>query len=115
MVQHLYMGRSPPMFTEMRVLHQPIGDDHLVMELGMNFRTADDMRAILAVKLTKRLGFGMWAKLSLLGMHVEGKQLARELSIASTFAISGGFMSCKVLRLQMGEEPKAANEDRRVD
>ncbi|KAH7846225.1 hypothetical protein Vadar_011421 [Vaccinium darrowii] len=46
-VQHLYIGRSPPMFTEMRVLHQPTGDDHLVMELGMNFHAADDMRAML--------------------------------------------------------------------
>ncbi|KAF3660854.1 C2 domain-containing protein isoform X1 [Capsicum chacoense] len=74
-IQHLYMGSSPPMFTEMRVLRESTGDDHLVLELGMNFRAADDMRAILAVKLRKRLGFGMWAKLHLLGMHVEGKVL----------------------------------------
>ncbi|KAL7186101.1 hypothetical protein ACSBR2_027957 [Camellia fascicularis] len=72
-VQHLYMGRSPPMITKMRVLQQSTSDDHLVLELGMNFRTADDMSAILAVKLRKRLGFGMWVKLHLLGMHVEGK------------------------------------------
>lgn len=39
----------------------------------MNFCTADDMNAVLAVKLRRRLGFGMWAKLHLLGMHVEGK------------------------------------------
>ena len=44
-----------------------------VLELGMNFLTADDMSAILAVKLRKRLGFGMWAKLHITGMHVEGK------------------------------------------
>lgn len=44
-----------------------------VLELGMNFRAADDMSAILSVKMRKRLGFGMWAKLHLLGMHVEGK------------------------------------------
>ncbi|CAL5393103.1 unnamed protein product [Camellia sinensis] len=71
---HLYMGRSPPVFTEMRVLHQTTDDDHLVLGLGMNFRTADDMSAILAVKLSKRLGFGMRAKLHLMGMHVEGKE-----------------------------------------
>ncbi|CAI9088918.1 OLC1v1023380C1 [Oldenlandia corymbosa var. corymbosa] len=75
LVQHLYLGRSPPMFTEMRVLRQSNNDDHLVLELGMNFRTADDMSAILAVKLKKRLGLGMWAKLHLLGMHIEGKAL----------------------------------------
>ncbi|XP_028124101.1 uncharacterized protein LOC114321156 [Camellia sinensis] len=75
-VQHLYMGRSPPVFTEMRVLHQTTDDDHLVLELGMNFRTADDMSAILAVKLSKRLGFGMREKLHLMGMHVEGKMAA---------------------------------------
>nr|XP_043630798.1 C2 domain-containing protein At1g53590-like [Erigeron canadensis] len=74
-VQSLYLGRSPPMFTEMRVCRQSTGDDHLVLEVGMNFRTADDMNATLAVKLTRRLGFGMWAKLHLTGMHLEGKVL----------------------------------------
>ncbi|XP_023536204.1 C2 domain-containing protein At1g53590-like isoform X1 [Cucurbita pepo subsp. pepo] len=74
-VQHLYLGRNPPMFTEMRVLREPSEDDHLVLELGMNFLTADDMSAILGVKLRKRLGFGMWAKLHLTGLHVEGKVL----------------------------------------
>ncbi|KAI4323116.1 hypothetical protein L6164_022747 [Bauhinia variegata] len=73
-VQHLYLGRNPPLFTEMRVLRQ-ISDDHLVLELGMNFLTADDMSAIFAVKLRKALGFGMWAKLHITGMHVEGKVL----------------------------------------
>ncbi|KAL1537619.1 acetolactate synthase [Salvia divinorum] len=74
-IQHLYLGRTPPMFTEMRVLGHSNGDDHLVLELGMNFRTADDMSAILGVKLSKRLGFGMYTKLHMLGMHVEGKVL----------------------------------------
>nr|GEX70606.1 C2 domain-containing protein At1g53590-like [Tanacetum cinerariifolium] len=74
-VQNLYLGRSPPMFTEIRVCRQSSGDDHLVLELGMNFQTAEDMNAILAVKLTKRLVFGMWTKMHLTGMHVEGKVL----------------------------------------
>ncbi|XP_050218084.1 C2 domain-containing protein At1g53590-like isoform X2 [Mercurialis annua] len=74
-VQHMYLGRNPPLFTEMRVLHQCSGDDHLVMELGMNFCTADDMSAVLAVKLRRRLGFGMWTKLHMTAMHVEGKVL----------------------------------------
>ncbi|XP_023756519.1 C2 domain-containing protein At1g53590 [Lactuca sativa] len=74
-VQNIYLGRSPPMFTDMRVCRQSTGDDHLVLELGMNFRTAEDMNAILAVKLTKRLGFGMWTKMHLTGMHIEGKVL----------------------------------------
>ncbi|XP_025981409.1 C2 domain-containing protein At1g53590-like isoform X1 [Glycine soja] len=73
-VQHLYLGRNPPLITEVRVLRQS-DDDHLVLELGLNFLTADDMSAILAVKLRKRLGFGMWAKLHITGMHVEGKVL----------------------------------------
>ncbi|KAK1320106.1 C2 domain-containing protein [Acorus calamus] len=74
-VQHLYLGRNPPMFTEIRVLHESADDDHLVLELGMNFLSADDMSAILAVQLRKRLGFGMWAKMHITGMHVEGKVL----------------------------------------
>ncbi|KFK38816.1 hypothetical protein AALP_AA3G164100 [Arabis alpina] len=75
LIQHLYLGRNPPLLTDVRVLRQSTGDDHLVLELGMNFLTADDMSAILAVKLRKRLGFGMWTKLHLTGMHVEGKVL----------------------------------------
>lgn len=74
-VQQLYLGRCPPVFTYMRVLHQSNDDDHLVLELGMDFLTADDMGALLAVKLRKSIGFGMSAKLHLLGMHVEGKVL----------------------------------------
>ncbi|TQD85531.1 hypothetical protein C1H46_028897 [Malus baccata] len=74
-VQHLYLGRNAPILTDMRVVRQSTDDDHLVLELGLNFLTADDMIAILAVKLRKRLGFGMWAKLNITGMHVEGKVL----------------------------------------
>ncbi|CAL1386216.1 unnamed protein product [Linum trigynum] len=74
-VQHLYMGRNPPMFTEVRVLRQCTGDDHLALEMGMRFCTADDMLAVLAVKLRRRLGFGMWTKLHITGMQVEGKVL----------------------------------------
>ncbi|KAM7260703.1 hypothetical protein ACFE04_011376 [Oxalis oulophora] len=74
-IRHLYMGRHPPIFTEMRVLQESAGDDHLVLELGMNFLAADDMNAVLDIKLRKRLGFGMWAKMHITGMHIEGKVL----------------------------------------
>lgn len=56
-----------------------------VLELGMNFLAADDMSAILAVKLRKRLGFGMWTKLHLTGMHVEGKVVQLSLSKRNLF------------------------------
>ncbi|KAI3966899.1 hypothetical protein MKW92_012964 [Papaver armeniacum] len=72
-VQELYLGRNPPMITEMRVVRQSSDDDHLVLELGINFLTAEDMSALIAVKLRRRLGFGMWTKLHMTGMHVEGK------------------------------------------
>uniref|UniRef100_A0A7N0TJF8 C2 domain-containing protein n=2 Tax=Kalanchoe fedtschenkoi TaxID=63787 RepID=A0A7N0TJF8_KALFE len=74
-VQQLYMGRNPPLITDMRVLNQTAGDDHLVLQLGLNFVTAEDMLAVLDVKLRKRLGFGMWAKMHITGMHIEGKVL----------------------------------------
>ncbi|GAB4846690.1 hypothetical protein Ancab_025696 [Ancistrocladus abbreviatus] len=74
-VNHLYLGRTPPMFTEMRILRQSIDDEHLILELGLNFLTADDMSAILAVKLQEGLGFGMSANMHLTSMHVEGKVL----------------------------------------
>ncbi|KAE8720383.1 C2 domain-containing protein [Hibiscus syriacus] len=74
-VQQLYLGRNAPLITEMRVLHQWSDDDDLVLELGLNFLTAEDMSAVLAVKLRKRLGFGMWAKLNITRMHIEAKVL----------------------------------------
>ncbi|KAJ8626811.1 hypothetical protein MRB53_020118 [Persea americana] len=74
-VQELCLGRNPPMFTEMRALRHSTDDDHLVLELGMCFLSADDMSAILAVKLRKRLGFGIWTKMHITGIHMEGKVL----------------------------------------
>ncbi|XP_047177719.1 C2 domain-containing protein At1g53590 isoform X3 [Vigna umbellata] len=66
-----------------------------VLELGMNFRSADDMSAILAVKLRKRLGFGMWAKLHITGMHVEGKVLVG-VKFLSTWPFLGRLRVCFV-------------------
>ncbi|KAJ1269970.1 hypothetical protein BS78_06G019000 [Paspalum vaginatum] len=74
-IQSLYLGRKPPMFTEIRVVSQPSDDDHLVLEIGMNFLSADDMNARMAVQLRKRLGFGIKTNMHITGMHVEGKVL----------------------------------------
>nr|CAD1839214.1 unnamed protein product [Ananas comosus var. bracteatus] len=74
-IQNLYLGRNPPLFTDIRVLAQQADDDHLVLELGLNFMSAEDMSAILAVQLRKRLGFGITANMHVTGMHVEGKVL----------------------------------------
>ncbi|XP_042489735.1 C2 domain-containing protein At1g53590-like isoform X2 [Macadamia integrifolia] len=75
MVQHLYLGRNPPRLTDIRVLRQCGDGDHLVLELGMNFLSGNDMSGIFSVKLRKTLGFGIRAKLHVTGMHVEGKVL----------------------------------------
>uniref|UniRef100_A0ACD5XSS2 Uncharacterized protein n=2 Tax=Avena sativa TaxID=4498 RepID=A0ACD5XSS2_AVESA len=74
-IQNLYLGRNPPMFTDIRVVSQSADDDHLVLEIGMNFLAADDMDARMAVQLRKRLGFGITANMHITGMHVEGKVL----------------------------------------
>ncbi|CAO2175261.1 unnamed protein product [Urochloa humidicola] len=74
-VQELYMGRNPPMFTSMRVLPDTSDDDHLVLELGMNFLSAEDMSVVLAMQLHKSVGLGMTANMHLTSMHVEGKVL----------------------------------------
>jgi hypothetical protein len=44
-----------------------------VLEIGMNFLSADDMDARMAVQLRKRLGFGITTNMHITGMHVEGK------------------------------------------
>jgi len=72
-IQSLYLGRNPPMFTDIRVVRQSTDDDHLVLEIGMNFLSADDMDARMAVQLRKRVGFGITANMHITGMHVEGK------------------------------------------
>ncbi|PNT70238.1 hypothetical protein BRADI_2g08500v3 [Brachypodium distachyon] len=74
-VQELYMGRDPPIFTSMRVLPETSDDDHLVLELGMNFLSAEDMSVVLAMQLHKSVGLGMTANMHLTRMHVEGKVL----------------------------------------
>ncbi|KAL8153231.1 hypothetical protein V2J09_010991 [Rumex salicifolius] len=74
-IERLYLGRKPPIFTEMRVLRESSDDDHLVLELGLNFLTADDMTAILAAKLQETIGFGIVVKMHITSMHVEGKVL----------------------------------------
>nr|CAD1842478.1 unnamed protein product [Ananas comosus var. bracteatus] len=74
-MQHLYLGRNPPMFTGIRVIGESTDDDHLVLELGINFASAEDMSAILAVQLHQMIGFGMTTNLHITGMHVEGKVL----------------------------------------
>lgn len=74
-IQSLYLGRNPPMFTDIRVVSQSTDDDHLVLEIGMNFLSADDMDARMAVQLRKRLGFGITTNMHITGMHVEGKVL----------------------------------------
>lgn len=72
-IQQLYLGRNPPVFTEMRALSHSSDDDHLVLDLGLSFLSAEDMSAVLSVQMRKRLGFGMWANLHVTGMHLEGK------------------------------------------
>lgn len=72
-IQQLYLGRNPPVFTEMRALSHSSEDDHLVLDLGLSFLSAEDMSAVLSVQMRKRLGFGMRANLHVTGMHVEGK------------------------------------------
>ncbi|KAE8691836.1 C2 domain-containing protein [Hibiscus syriacus] len=72
-VQHLYLGRNAPLITEIRVLHQWSDDDDVVRSMI----SAEDMSAVLAVKLRKRLGFEMGAKLNIIRMHVKAKVLIK--------------------------------------
>lgn len=69
------MGRNSPLFTSMRVLPETSDDDHLVLEIGMNFLSAEDMSAVLSMQLHKSVGLGMTANMHLTSMHVEGKIL----------------------------------------
>uniref|UniRef100_A0A0D9Y5X9 C2 domain-containing protein n=2 Tax=Oryza glumipatula TaxID=40148 RepID=A0A0D9Y5X9_9ORYZ len=69
-VQELYMGRNSPLFTSMRVLPETSDDDHLVLEIGMNFLSAEDMSAVLSMQLHKSVGLGMTANMHLTSMHI---------------------------------------------
>nr|CAB3446510.1 unnamed protein product [Digitaria exilis] len=69
------------MFTDIRVVRQSTDDDHLI---GMNFLSADDMDARMAVQLRKRLGFGITANMHITGMHVEGKDRMLDVAFGQT-------------------------------
>ncbi|XP_062188558.1 C2 domain-containing protein At1g53590-like isoform X3 [Phragmites australis] len=83
-IQELYMGRNPPMFTSMRVLPETSDDDHLVLEIGMNFLSAEDMSVVLAMQLHKSVGLGMTANMHLTSMHVEGKDKLMDTAFGQT-------------------------------
>lgn len=51
-VQHLYLGRTAPMFTEMRVLRQSTGDDHLVC-LTFSSVLANSFHVLFVVAVVK--------------------------------------------------------------
>lgn len=97
-IQHLYLGRNPPVFTEIRALNQSEDDDHMVLDMGMTFHSAEDMSAVIAVQLRKRLGFGMWAKLHVTGMQVEGK-------VRVGMKVLGEWPFLKRLRISFEEVP----------
>ncbi|KAG0459894.1 hypothetical protein HPP92_023022 [Vanilla planifolia] len=56
------------MFTEIQVLRKSHDDYHLVC----CFILKDDMNAVLAVKLRRRLGFGMWSKMTIKPIFYHG-------------------------------------------
>ncbi|XP_057854356.2 C2 domain-containing protein At1g53590 [Cryptomeria japonica] len=97
-IQHLYLGRSPPVFTEIRSLSKSEDDDHMVLDMGMTFHSAEDMSAVIAVQLRKRLGFGMWAKLHVTGMQLEGK-------VRVGMKVLGEWPFLKRLRISFEEVP----------
>ncbi|KAM5552680.1 hypothetical protein ABKV19_025077, partial [Rosa sericea] len=61
------------MLTEMRVLCQSTGDNHLVLDLGINFLTADDMLGILAIKLKKGSALEFGQSCILLACMLKGR------------------------------------------
>lgn len=50
-----------------------VPSDGQVLEIGMNFLSAEDMSAVLSMQLHKSVGLGMTANMHLTSMHVEGK------------------------------------------
>eukprot|EP00249_Psilotum_nudum_P017241 c26229_g1_i1 orf=519-2684(-) len=72
-LRHLNLGKNPPIFTEIRALDHLADDDHLGMELGMDFSAAEDMSAVLAVQMRRRLGLGIWTTINISKLQLEGK------------------------------------------
>ncbi|XP_048134072.1 C2 domain-containing protein At1g53590-like [Rhodamnia argentea] len=75
LVQCLCLGSNPPTFTEVHVFRNSHENEGWVIEVGINFCAVDHMRSILAIKLRDRLGRGMWVKLDMKNLYVDGKVL----------------------------------------
>ncbi|CAM6104983.1 unnamed protein product [Calypogeia fissa] len=71
-LQKLYLGKNPPVFTLFRAGRNPTDGDHLVLEMAMNFSSSKDMQAALAVQMRKRLGFGIWTSIHISNIQIEG-------------------------------------------
>lgn len=61
------------MFTGVRTLEQTFDDDHLVMDLCLDFLAAEDMDAVLTVQMRRRLGLGISTNIHISRLHIEGK------------------------------------------
>ncbi|KAH9534804.1 hypothetical protein CY35_17G022800 [Sphagnum magellanicum] len=72
-VQHLYLGKNPPIITMVRALEDCVDGDHLMMEAAMEFGASQDMSAVLAVQIRRRLGLGIWTSFHISNVHLEGK------------------------------------------
>ncbi|CAM6013078.1 unnamed protein product [Sphagnum balticum] len=72
-VQHLFLGKNPPIITMIRALEDSVDGDHLMMEAAMEFGASQDMSAVLAVQIRRRLGLGIWTSFHISNVHLEGK------------------------------------------
>ncbi|KAG0608752.1 hypothetical protein M758_8G129600 [Ceratodon purpureus] len=72
-LQNLSLGKTPPTVTMVRLLPETSEGDDLAVEASLEWNAAKDMAAVLAVKVRRRLGLGMWATLHLCNLQIEGK------------------------------------------
>lgn len=72
-LQHLYLGKRPPMFTGVRTVEHNFDDDHLVMDLCLDFLAAEDMDAVLTVQMRRRIGLGISTNIHISRLQIEGK------------------------------------------
>ncbi|KAH7307849.1 hypothetical protein KP509_22G080100 [Ceratopteris richardii] len=72
-IRELELGKDPPRFRGFRVLKDTLGDDDLVIESWLDYRTGEDMHTILSMQIRRRVGLGIKSKIHISKIQIEGK------------------------------------------
>lgn len=72
-VSDIFLGKSPPIVTMIRMLDDPVDGDHLAVEASIEWMAAKDMAAVVDVQFLRRISFGIRTTVHICNLCLKGK------------------------------------------